>query len=89
MIRRIPLPSTGITSYLPASTYQVAMSAINRSRWSEAMSWFSAKSSATWYSSQPEASSWLSISAEMGEPNGWAASANDGPGHGHTARQPS
>ena len=30
-----------------------------------------------------------SVSAEIGSPNPLPASANDGPGHGHTARQPS
>ena len=88
-MRARPLPSTGITSYLPASTYHVAIIAISRSRCSAATSWFSAKSSATWYSSQPVASSSESFSAEIGCPKPMPASANDGPGQGQTARQPS
>ena len=79
----------GMTSYLPASTYQVAIKAISRSRWSAPTSWFSAKSSATWYSSQRVASSSESVSAEMGLPKPVPASVNDGPGQGQTARQPS
>jgi hypothetical protein len=47
-IRARPLPSTGITLYLPASTYQVPSIAISRSRCSAATLWFSAKSSTTW-----------------------------------------
>ena len=74
---------------MPASTYQVPISAISLSRCSAATLWFSAKSSATWYSSQPVASSSDSFSAEMGWPKPTPASANDGPGHGQTARQPS
>ena len=88
-IRASPLPSIGSTPYFPASTYHVAISLISRSRWSAATSWFSAKSSATWYSSQPLSSSVTSVSAEIGWPKPAPASANDGPGHGHTARQPS
>ena len=45
--------------------------------------------SATWQSSQPPASSSLSMSAVMGSPNFRPDSANDVPGQGHTARQPS
>ena len=55
-----------MTSYLPASTYQVPIIAISLSRFSAATLWFSAKSSATWYSSQPVASSVESVSAEIG-----------------------
>ena len=47
-----PLPSIGMTPYLPASTYQVAMSSMSLSRLSAAATlWFSAKSFSTWYSS--------------------------------------
>ncbi len=88
-IRARPLPSIGITWYFPASTYQVAIIAISLSRCSAATLWFSAKSSATWYSSQPFASSSESVSAEIGLPNPVPASVNDGPGQGQTARQPS
>ena len=42
-----------------------------------------------WYSSQWWASRSVSVSAVIGAPNGWSASANDGPGQGHTARHPS
>ena len=79
----------GSTPYLPASTYQVPISAISRSRCSSATLLFSAKSSSTWYSSQPFASSSDSLSALIGWPNPTPASANDGPGHGQTARHPS
>src|SRR6185295_1669155 len=88
-IRGRPLPSMGKTSYLPASTYQVPIIAIKRSRFSSATLWFSAKSSATWYSSQPLASRAESVSDEIGSPNPFPASVNDGPGQAHTARQPS
>ena len=47
-MRARPLPSIGITSYLPASTYQVPIIAISRSRLSAATFVVSAKSSATW-----------------------------------------
>ena len=78
-----------MTSYLPASTYQVPIIAISRSRLSAATLWVSAKSSATWYSSQPVASSVESVSEEIGSPKPLPASVNEGPGHGQTARQPS
>jgi len=42
-----PLPSTGITSYFPASTYHRPIISISFSRFSDARLWFSAKSSAT------------------------------------------
>jgi hypothetical protein len=42
-----------------------------------------------WYSSQPVASSFVNVSAEIGLPKPVPASVNDGPGHGQTARQPS
>jgi len=74
---------------LPASTYQVATISISLARFVAATLWFSATSSATWYSSQPVASSSVSFSAGMGSPKPLPASVNDGPGHGHTARQPS
>ena len=88
-MRARPLPSIGITSYLPASTYQVPIIAISLARLSAATLWFSAKSSSTRYSSQPVASSVDSVSVEIGSPKPLPASVNDGPGHGHTARQPS
>jgi hypothetical protein len=63
-----PEPSTGMTPYLPASTYQVPMSAMRLSRLASTTSLFSAKSSSTWWSSQAEASSSGSLSAEIGLP---------------------
>ena len=48
IIRARPLPSTGMTSYLPASTYQVPISSMSLSRCSAARLWFSAGSSSMW-----------------------------------------
>ena len=44
-IRCRPLPLTGMTPYLPASTYHVPISSMSLSRWSAARSWFLAGSS--------------------------------------------
>jgi hypothetical protein len=91
IIRAMVLPSMGSTLYFPASTYQVAIISISLSRCSSARSWFSAGSSATWYSSQWWASSSVRSAAVIGVPNGLPgpASAKEGPGQGHTARHPS
>ena len=86
--RAAALPSIGSTLYLPASTYHWAIISMSRSRCWSARLWFSVGSSARWYSSQWCASSPARSSAVIGTPNPWPASAKDGPGHGHTARQP-
>ena len=79
----------GSTLYFPASTYHMAIISISLSRCASARLWFSAGSSATRYSSQWWASRSVKSAAVIGVPNPLPASANEGPGHGQTARQPS
>ena len=88
-MRARPLPSTGSTSYLPASTYQVAIMR------DQAVAVLGGEVVVLGgvlgdvVELPAVASSSASVSAEIGSPNPLPASANDGPGHGQTARQPS
>ena len=80
----------GMTPYLPASTYQVAIISMSLSRCSAARLWFSAGSSVD-VVQLPARGIELGTASrrEMGSPKPMPASANEGPGQGHTARQPS
>ena len=89
-MRARPLPSIGSTLYLPASTYQVPIISISRSRLLGARLWVSAGvlgDVVELPALRIELDSCLGRDrlAEAGFP----ASVNDGPGQGQTARQPS
>ena len=79
----------GNTSYFPASAYHIAISSMSLSRCWQARLWFSAGSLGDPVQLPTLASRPVSVSAVISAPNGLPASANDGPGHGHTARHPS
>src|ERR1700733_11029947 len=84
-IRARPLPSTGITLYLPASTYHVPIIAISRSRWPAAPLGFPGESPPQGVNPQALGASSDWVRAGIGRPKPMPASVNDGPGQGQTA----